>query len=255
MKGYRSYQPTRQTRRAVFGLIWEALLEKTGRSDPLQALLESDLLKTGEKVLKELGGINLKFTPTLDKLAQVQQARELVEVVMHVPMAHTYMIYVVDAFDLSCLGEIKQPNLDQCFTRLCLTDQRFLEWTDFLAFTGGLKVTVPERRVAETYQRQLGDPQNEKRLSWLRIKYLPHGRKDFEASLEPEKRVLAVWNYLGDRYYGEALVESVNLDTVTVQITKTPLAYSGDQVITLPLFNHTGWNVYQTVWPELPYAL
>jgi hypothetical protein len=80
-------------------------------------------------------------------------------------------------------------------------------------------------------------------------------RADFEASLEPEKRVLAVWNYLGGRYYGEALIESVDLDTVTVQITKTPLAYSGDQVITLPLSNHTGWNVYQTVWPELPYAL
>lgn len=44
MKGYGSYQPTRQTRQAVFGLIWEALLEKTGCSDPLRALLESDLV-------------------------------------------------------------------------------------------------------------------------------------------------------------------------------------------------------------------
>jgi len=48
MKGYGSYQPTRQTRRAVFGLIWEALLEKTGRGVPLRALLEADLLRPGE---------------------------------------------------------------------------------------------------------------------------------------------------------------------------------------------------------------
>lgn len=249
------YRPTATVRANGLAVGWASILKQNPSAKALFLLSNSGILGYGQEVFESQEGVHLDFQPSSETQKLYQQTQQIVPVIQMMDSQRFCMVYLVNPLGVVQVAPSDQrPDLDLAYYRLCRDVPSFLGEQGYMSFKAGLAVSIRWEQLPPLYMNLVDDPDNLSRLAWVNVKYGPHGRTDFEASLEAGKIVQAVWTVGERRLPGIARVLEVGLDSVTIQVTAVLLAFDGSVPLklTLPLSNHPEWDAFNTVWPALP---